>query len=349
MKQGTPRRAALTTLIAVTGWMLAVSCSDSDTSPVVSGPLTICAVGGDGQLGTPGSSLGDSLAVAVADDGGARVPGLRVDFSILYGDATVEPESAVTDSQGHAATAVTIGDYVTAIAVEATVYGYEATVEFAATAAAEIRVAELPGGSTMEFVWVEPDTFYMGADSSELGWSDDEGPLHEVTITEGYWLGKFEITQGQWMSEMGSHPWSGHDYVGEDRSRPAVYISWNDVHQFLDRLNAAAGEDLYRLPTEAEWEYACRSESTSAWFFGDYDDALDEYGWYAANAWDAGLPYALPVGSKSPNWWGFHDLNGNVCEWVEDWYGPYTDASQTDPTGPGTGSARVIRGGDFSH
>jgi len=210
----------------------------------------------------------------------------------------------------------------------------------------EITV-ELPGGATMDFVWIDPGTFTMGT-TEELGRSDNEGPQHEVTIRRGFYLGQYEITQGQWEAVMETTPWSGQSYVRENPSHPAVYISWNHVQEFIQRLNAAAGEQIYRLPTEAEWEYACRAGTTTRWSFGDYEGLVGEYAWYTVNAYRVGEKYAHAVGTKLPNPWGLHDMHGNVWEWVQDWWGSYTSGSQVDPTGPATGVRRVMRGGDFS-
>ena len=180
----------------------------------------------------------------------------------------------------------------------------------------EITV-ELPGGATMEMVWVEPGTFVMG-----------------------------------------TTPWSGEDYVVANPDHPAVYISWDDMQAFAHHLNEAVDEELYRLPTEAEWEYACRAGTTTQWSFGGDWTQQGEYGWYGGNAMDLGLDYGQPVGAKLPNPWGLYDMHGNVFEFCQDWFDSYTSDNQTDPTGPATapGSAafeftgpnRVMRGGDFA-
>ena len=119
------------------------------------------------------------------------------------------------------------------------------------------RSFSLPGGGEMEFVWIEPGTFMMGSPSEEWRRDSDEGPVHEVEISMGFYLGKYEVTQGAWEAVMETTPWSGERHVCEYPSKPAVYISWEDVQAFVEKLNDAAGSDVYRLPTEAEWEYAC--------------------------------------------------------------------------------------------
>ena len=215
-----------------------------------------------------------------------------------------------------------------------------------------VRVMEglfsLPGGALMEFVWIPAGTFRMGSPSSEAGGRSDEA-LHEVEISRGFWLGRYEVTQGQWEAVMGTRPWSGRDHVVSDLSHPAVSISWNAVQRFIGRLNDAADASLYRLPSEAEWEYACRAGSRTRWSFGDDESVLGNYAWYWDNAWDVGEEYAHAVGTKWPNAWGLYDMHGNVYEWVQDWYGSdYYDVSpRVDPRGPSSGSLRVGRGGSF--
>ena len=212
------------------------------------------------------------------------------------------------------------------------------------------RSFSLPGGGAMAFVWIEPGVFMMGSPESEVGHSYHEGPLHEVEISRGFWLGKYEVTQGEWEAVMGTTPWSGDSFVRSNPSHPAVYISWNDVQRFVEKLNDVAGETVYRLPTEAEWEYACRAGTSTRWSFGDDESDLTDYAWYRANAWNAGKKeYAQRVGTKRANPWGLYDMHGNVWEWVQDWYGTgyYNSSPRVDPPGPTSGSDRVARGGDF--
>ena len=132
-------------------------------------------------------------------------------------------------------------------------------------------------GASMEFVWISPGSFRMGSPSSEPGHRSNEGPVHEVEISKGFWLGKYEVTQEQWVAVMGSNP---SRYRGADR--PVENVSWHDVQAFIDKLNPAR-ETLYRLPTEAEWEYACRAGSTTRWSFGDDESRLGDYAWYGGN------------------------------------------------------------------
>jgi formylglycine-generating enzyme required for sulfatase activity len=202
-------------------------------------------------------------------------------------------------------------------------------------------------GATMELVWVEPGSFTMGSPSSELGRSEDEGPQHEVVISRGFYIGKYEVTQGQWEAVMGTRPWFGKKYVEANADRPAVSISWNDTQSFIQQLNAVAGDSLYRLPSEAEWEYAVRAGANTSWSFGDDESQLRDFAWFRDNSWDVGLQHAQVVGTKRPNPWGIYDMHGNVHEWVQDWYGNYNNLTRTDPIGPETGSNRILRGGDF--
>ena len=213
-------------------------------------------------------------------------------------------------------------------------------------AAEAAKVVSLPGGGEMAFVWIEPGVFQMGSPASEAGRMYYEGPVHEVEISTGFWLGRYEVTQEQWEAVMGTTPWSGQDDVQENPFHPAVYISWDDVQSFIAKLNAAAGASLYRLPTEAEWEYACRAGSRTRWSFGDDERQLTDYAWYRAKFLSA--RGAHTVGGKRPNPWGLYDMYGNVREWVQDRFdGDYYNSSpRVDPQGPSSGSFRVVRGGE---
>jgi len=211
----------------------------------------------------------------------------------------------------------------------------------------------LPGGATIDFVWIEPGAFMMGSPESDDVAHFFEKPQHEVTLTQGFWLGKHELTQGQWESVMGTAPWSHltmkqlRDKVRIDPYHPAVWVSWKDAQELLAALNTDAGWMVYRLPTEAEWEYACRAGTTTRWSFGDDESELGDYAWYRANASDAGLGYAQPVGMKLPNPWGLHDMHGNVSEWIQDWITGYPSEAQVDPIGLLTGSSIGLRGGNL--
>ena len=200
---------------------------------------------------------------------------------------------------------------------------------------------ELPGGVPLEMVWIEPGSFIMGAPEVRV-------TPREVTISQGFYLGKYEITQEQWQAVMGTALWLSDlsDYQGQG-THPAIGITWHDAQAFAQRLNDHFGEDAYRLPTEAEWEYACRAGTTTRWFFGDDESLLASYAWYGATPWgEAGVK---PVGAKLPNPWGLFDMYGNAQEWVHDWhsYEDHDGTPQTDPSGPISGYYRIQRGGNY--
>ena len=178
-----------------------------------------------------------------------------------------------------------------------------------------------------------------------------EGAGVVVTLTKPFELGKYEVTQGQWKSVMGTEPWDGKGDVQADKDCPATYVSWDDATEFCKKLTEIerksgtlkAGEE-YRLPTEAEWEYACRAGTETAFSFGDDESKLGEYAWFTGNT--GSEQYAHKVGTKKPNPWGLHDMHGNVWEWCSDWYDE-TRFYGTDPVGLEEGSGRVFRGGSW--
>jgi len=185
---------------------------------------------------------------------------------------------------------------------------------------------DLGGGVRIELVLIRPGSFMMGSDSG----NGDEKPVHKVTLTQPFHLGKFKVTQEQWQAVMGSNP---SNFKGP--KLPVENLSWDDCQGFMAKLQEKTGRKFV-LPTEAQWEYACRAGTT-----GDYAGNLDAMAWYNQNS--GGTTH--PVGQKQPNAWGLYDMHGNVWEWCRDWYGNYPGGSVTDPTGPPQGSLRVIRGG----
>ena len=188
----------------------------------------------------------------------------------------------------------------------------------------------------IQFVWVPAGEFLMGSESEEA--DDDEQPLTRVRISQGFFLGKYEVTQAEWRAVMGTNP---ARFTGCGPTCPVERVSWeDDVQEFIGKLNAAAGGNRYRLPTEAEWEYVARAGT-----MGDRYENLDAIAWYTDNS--GSRPH--PVGQKEPNAWGLHDMLGNVWEWVGDWYGDYPGGAVTDPRGPGSGTMRVFRGGGWDH
>jgi formylglycine-generating enzyme required for sulfatase activity len=187
-------------------------------------------------------------------------------------------------------------------------------------------------------VSVEGGTFMMGSNTGE----SDEKPVHQVTLTD-FAIGKCEVTQAQWQAVMGENP---SRFKGCDNC-PVESVSWDDVQAFLQRLNEKTGK-RYRLPTEAEWEYAARGGEKGAndnfTYAGGND--LDEVGWFTENTKDKGT---WPVGGKKANQIGLYDMSGNVWEWCADWYGDYPKGPVKDPKGPGKGSYRVLRGGSWDY
>ncbi|MFW5803359.1 MAG: SUMF1/EgtB/PvdO family nonheme iron enzyme, partial [Verrucomicrobiota bacterium] len=200
----------------------------------------------------------------------------------------------------------------------------------------------------MRLVYIPPGTFLMGSPKDELGRDEDE-LLHEVTLSSGFYMQTTEVTQGQWLEVMGNNP-SHFENGGMDN--PVESVSWVDAQEFIANLNEMHDTSRYRLPTESEWEYACRAGSESAFYeaamqLGEcgYNEQLDQIGWYYGNS-DKG-PH--PVAMKAPNAWGLYDMHGNVWEWCSDREGKYPFSHQTDPQGPSTGLARSRRGGSWSH
>ena len=213
-------------------------------------------------------------------------------------------------------------------------------------------------GTGMEFIRIQPGEFMMGCSRGDDECDDDEKEAHRVRITKVFEMGKYEVMQAQWQSVMETNP---SRFTGADR--PVELVSWNDAQQFLQKLNAKQDGYRYRLPTEAEWEYAARA-GTKALYAG----SLDEMAWYGNNSGRAALDadalwqtdesnygrrlsdngnQTHPVGQKQANAWGLYDMHGNVLEWVQDWYGEkyYGGSLQSDPAGPSSGQKRVLRGG----
>ena len=176
--------------------------------------------------------------------------------------------------------------------------------------AGETETIMLPGNVPLTMVWIPAGTFMMGS-------TNDESPRHSVTISSGFQLGQTEVTKAQWEAVMGTTPWAGQLLVLDDPDSPAVYVNWYEAHEFVSRLNAK-GNGHFRLPTGAEWEYACRAGTTTEYYFGDSSADLSEYAWWAENADNAGERYAHVVGQLLPNAFGLFDMHGNVWEYYED-------------------------------
>jgi len=229
-------------------------------------------------------------------------------------------------------------------------------------------------------VWIPAGEFMMGShlsgheiqsrygedgedDETEAEALGDEHPRHEVRFTKGFWLGRYQVTNQEFRrfveatgyratetalalfkdTELGvlcmDASWREPGWAVQD-DQPVVCVSWDDAQAYMMWLNEK-GIGVFRLPTEAEWEYACRAGSRTVFCFGDDDALLGDYAWYRDNS----EREPLTVGQKKPNAWGLYDMHGNVEEWCQDWWGDYPSGSVTDPTGPGSGPRRVSRGG----
>ena len=215
------------------------------------------------------------------------------------------------------------------------------------------------------WAWVSPGGFSMGSGSNSAGGESDEKPATAVTLTKGMWMSRHEVTQQEYLTLVGNNPaW----FLG-DTNRPVENVSWHEATNYCALLSAreqAAGRlpagYVYRLPTEAEWEYACRAGSTAAYCFGDdpTGSELGFYAWYWDNSGSTNAPSGFayyidgayyvthPVGTRQMNRWGLSDMHGSVWEWCHDWYGTYPGGSVTDPQGATNGIARVIRGGNWN-
>ena len=193
----------------------------------------------------------------------------------------------------------------------------------------------------MKFKLISPGTFKMGSDFSKPPeYLTHFESIHQVTLTQPFLLGMYEVTQDQYQLVIGGNP-SKHQGL----QNPVERVSWEDAVEFCRKLSElpkekAAG-NVYRLPTEAEWEYACRAGAETEFCFGSNNSALGDYAWFRGNS----EGQVHPVGQKKPNAWGLHDMHGNVFEWCQDWHGQYASDSVVDPVGPDTGEFRVMRGG----
>jgi len=209
------------------------------------------------------------------------------------------------------------------------------------TALSSETLKTLTNSIGMEFVLIPSGEFKMGSPSGEEGRLDREGPVHTVKIEKAYYLSKYEVTQKQWREVMSTNP---SNFKGDDL--PVEEVSWNDAQEFIKKLNDKEVTDKYRLPSEAEWEYAARAGTTTRYSFGNDDSDLGDYAWYRDNSGSK----THPVGQKQPNPWDLYDMHGNVLEWVQDQnHGSY-DGAPTDGSAweDGSSSFRVLRGGGFS-
>jgi formylglycine-generating enzyme required for sulfatase activity len=213
----------------------------------------------------------------------------------------------------------------------------------------------------MKMTPISAGKFWMGSTPAEIAraqeeaknnWYDNEGPRHEVEITKSFYMSAHPVTQAQYHRVTGKNPsWFSptgggkDDVAGLDTDDfPVETVSWTDAKDFCDRLSKKEGKS-YRLPTEAEWELACRAGTATEFYTGNGEEALKKAGWYRANSGGA----TRRVGQLAPNAWGLFDMHGNVCQWCHDWYAPdyYAESPRKDPTGPAIGECRVLRGGSW--
>ena len=205
----------------------------------------------------------------------------------------------------------------------------------------------------MKLVYIKPGSFMMGPPTGETNRNDDGGPQHRVTITKGFYMGAYEVTQEQYEKVMGANP----SRRKKGSKYPVDCVTWIEAAEFCRKL-LEREDKRYRLPTEAEWEYACRAGSTTRFSFGDSYSDLHRHGNHADRR--SGLPLSdkqhddgyrstAPVGSLRTNVWGLYDMHGNVSEWCQDWYAKdyYGRSPETDPQGPDSGDSRVLRGGSW--
>lgn len=296
-----------------------------------------------------------------------------VGYAMLAEAAQTVPDGAITETKiadgavGSAQLAPVIGIWdktgsTISYAGDATVtgslsVGENVTVSGTVTVQKLVVIAAEPPANVIPvlgMVWIKPGTFIMGSPASDPNSDSDERPQTVVTLTRGFWMGVHEVTQGEYQAVMGTNPsyFNGGSY-GVDLNRPVEQVSWNDAVAYCNALTTqerAAGRIpsnwRYYLPTEAQWEYACRAGArTARYCYGDDlgITALGNYAWYSGNS--GGTTH--PVEQKLGNAWGLMDMHGNVVEWCADWYAAYPGGSVTDPTGPTSGSNRVIRGGGW--
>jgi formylglycine-generating enzyme required for sulfatase activity len=195
-------------------------------------------------------------------------------------------------------------------------------------------------GITFKMITVKAGTFTMGASNADSAASDREKPAHQVTLTNDYLMGQTEVTQELWQTVMGSNP----SYFTGEANLPVETVSWEDAQEFITRLNQLTGK-TFRLPTEAEWEYAARGGNRSQGYLYSGSNNIDNVAWFNSNSGSK----THAVGTKQANELGIYDMSGNVWEWVNDWYGAYSSESQTNPQGASTGSYRVGRGGSWGN
>ena len=295
-----------------------VSCSGSESPTQPPAPVATSITLSPTTLSFSALGAAQQLTATVTDQKGAVMASASVTWvSSNQAVATASPSGLVT-SVGNGTATITAASG-------------------GASASATVTVQFLlgVGFGAEQFILIQPGTFLMGSADG----ASDERPVHAVNITKAFYLQKTEATQSQWKAVMGSNP-SYFTSCGDDC--PVERVSWNTIQEFIAKLNQANPGMNYRLPTEAEWEYAARAGTA-----GDYggNGVLNDMGWWSGNSGG----HTQRVARKLPSAWGLYDMHGNVWEWVQDWYSSsYYSVSPTNgPTGPTNGSDRVVRGGSF--
>jgi formylglycine-generating enzyme required for sulfatase activity len=365
--QALAQRTATATATVVEGLVAAITITDGGSGYPVAPQVTITGGGGSGASAEATVSNGAVVAISVkwAGSGYTSAPTVVI--------APPPPAEAPVLKSVRLASAITIEGSVgstnwilyadvldqytwrvlTNVVVTSSPYvvmDWEATPQkrfYQAASGPEGPEVPVIPVNTNRWAWIAPGTFTMGSPASEQDRDSDEGPQTQVTITRGFWLGRYEVTQAEYQAVIGANP----SYFTGDASRPVEQVSWNDATNYCGKLTEqerAAGRLpagwAYRLPTEAEWEYACRAGTTTRFSWGDDPgySQLGNYAWYGANSGSQ----THPVGQKQPNPWGLYDMPGNVWEWCWDWYrGSLPGGAVSDPRGPTSGSFRVFRGG----
>ena len=258
----------------------------------------------------------------------------RVFNGIMVGNHKVEIKK---DGYGTESKTVNILESQTATLSGVLTTNASSSVASGASLSGNTIIIPVKDGISIDMIRVEAGTFTMGATTEMKDPWDDEKPTHQVTLTNDYYIGKYEVTQALWKAVMGKNP---SNFKGDNL--PVEEVSWNDCQKFISKLNSITGK-TFRLPTEAEWEYAARGGKKSRGYQYSGSNNLSDVAWYTDNSGSK----THTVGSKQANELGIYDMSGNVYEWCQDWKGSYSSSSQVNPTGDNSGSSRVIRGGSW--
>jgi formylglycine-generating enzyme required for sulfatase activity len=358
------QRPATATPMVVNGFVVGITVVDGGSGYTTPPPVTISGGGGSGATAVATLSNGSVSQITVTATGGGYTgtPTVTVGGPSNLAGLNLYAGFQVTGAIGQThevqyATSLDNFTVWTSLAQIVLTNSEQLFVDTTAAANSQPKrfYRALPSQAPVEpqgMVWIKPGTFTMGSPSTEKDRGSNEGPQTVVTITKGFWMSKFETTQGEYQSVMGSNP---SRFTG-DLQRPVDYVTWNNATNYCAKLTVrerAAGRlpagYEYRLPTEAEWEYACRAGSTTRFTYGDdlnYAN-LRDYAWYNGNNGNS----TYQVGKRQPNPWGLYDMYGNVWEWCLDGYvDSLPGGSIADPRGPdsNTASYRVVRGGGYA-